>query len=138
MHGDFAAMREMLELDTLNIWSTVHGSAGVTNEECFDNLDQIDQRAEACGTTRDAADGNRALRQDLIGLFDPVFAVLGPKPSSRETFLALFNVGFAAADSSWRPAAVGRCMPDEPEIEAPGSSRSARVLTDRHPLSNDQ
>lgn len=39
MHGDTAATRELVELDALYIWSTVHGLAGVLNGQCIDQLD---------------------------------------------------------------------------------------------------
>lgn len=39
MHGDSAAMRNVVELDALYIWSTVHGLAGVMNGQCIDSLD---------------------------------------------------------------------------------------------------
>jgi AcrR family transcriptional regulator len=39
MHGDSAEAREMVELDALYIWSTVHGLAGVMNGQCIDRLD---------------------------------------------------------------------------------------------------
>lgn len=39
MHGDGADVREMVELDALYIWSTMHGLAGVMNGQCIDRLD---------------------------------------------------------------------------------------------------
>jgi AcrR family transcriptional regulator len=39
IHGDSIAMREIVELDALYIWSTVHGLAGVMNGQCIDRLD---------------------------------------------------------------------------------------------------
>lgn len=39
LHGDSAAMREVVELDALYIWSTMHGLAGVMNGECIDRLE---------------------------------------------------------------------------------------------------
>lgn len=38
MHGDVPAMREVVELDALYIWSTMHGLAGVMNGQCIDRL----------------------------------------------------------------------------------------------------
>jgi AcrR family transcriptional regulator len=39
IHGDGADMRELVELDALYIWSTMHGLAGVMNGQCIDRLD---------------------------------------------------------------------------------------------------
>lgn len=39
IHGDTAAARELVELDALYIWSSVHGLAGVMNGQCIDKLD---------------------------------------------------------------------------------------------------
>ena len=39
LHGDGAAQRELVELDALYIWSTVHGLAGVMNGPCIGHLD---------------------------------------------------------------------------------------------------
>jgi AcrR family transcriptional regulator len=39
IHGDAPAMRELVELDALYIWSTMHGLAGVMNGPCIDKLD---------------------------------------------------------------------------------------------------
>lgn len=39
IHGDSAAARELVELDALFIWSTVHGLAGVMNGQCINRLD---------------------------------------------------------------------------------------------------
>jgi len=38
MHGDSLALRELVELDALYIWSTMHGLAGVMNGQCIDKL----------------------------------------------------------------------------------------------------
>lgn len=38
LHGDTAEAREMVELDALFIWSTVHGLAGVLNGQCIEKL----------------------------------------------------------------------------------------------------
>lgn len=38
MHGDAAQTRELVELDALYIWSTMHGLAGVMNGPCIDSL----------------------------------------------------------------------------------------------------
>jgi AcrR family transcriptional regulator len=38
MHGDTAGMREMVELDALYLWSTMHGLAGVMSGQCIDKL----------------------------------------------------------------------------------------------------
>lgn len=39
MHGEGADRRELVELDALYIWSTMHGLAGVMNGQCIDKLD---------------------------------------------------------------------------------------------------
>lgn len=39
MHGDTPAARDLVELDALYIWSTMHGLAGVMNGQCVDKLD---------------------------------------------------------------------------------------------------
>lgn len=39
IHGDSMAARELVELDALYIWSSVHGLAGVMNGQCIDRLD---------------------------------------------------------------------------------------------------
>lgn len=39
MHGDSAAVSDLVELDALYIWSSVHGLAGVMNGQCVDKLD---------------------------------------------------------------------------------------------------
>ena len=39
MHGDAEDVREMVELDALYIWSTMHGLAGVMNGQCIKRLD---------------------------------------------------------------------------------------------------
>jgi AcrR family transcriptional regulator len=39
IHGESAAARELVELDALYIWSSVHGLAGVMNNQCIDKLD---------------------------------------------------------------------------------------------------
>lgn len=39
MHGDSEAKRDLVELDALYIWSTMHGLAGVMNGPCIDTLD---------------------------------------------------------------------------------------------------
>jgi AcrR family transcriptional regulator len=38
LHGDSAAMRDVVDLDALYIWSTVHGLAGVMNGQCIARL----------------------------------------------------------------------------------------------------
>ncbi len=38
MHGDSAEVRELVELDALYIWSTMHGLAGVMNGQCIEQL----------------------------------------------------------------------------------------------------
>jgi AcrR family transcriptional regulator len=38
MHGDTAEMRDIVELDALYIWSTMHGLAGVMSGQCLDKL----------------------------------------------------------------------------------------------------
>lgn len=39
LHGDRPDTRELVELDALYIWSTVHGLAGVMNGPCVERLD---------------------------------------------------------------------------------------------------
>ncbi len=39
LHGESAEMREIVELDALYIWSTMHGLAGVMNGPCIDKLE---------------------------------------------------------------------------------------------------
>jgi AcrR family transcriptional regulator len=39
MHGEGSEARELVELDALYIWSTMHGLAGVMNGQCIDRLD---------------------------------------------------------------------------------------------------
>jgi AcrR family transcriptional regulator len=39
MHGESAAEREIVELDALYIWSTMHGLAGVMNGQCIRMID---------------------------------------------------------------------------------------------------
>lgn len=39
MHGAGAATRDIVDLDALYIWSTMHGLAGVMNGQCIDQLD---------------------------------------------------------------------------------------------------
>ncbi|MEC5216736.1 AcrR family transcriptional regulator [Actimicrobium sp. GrIS 1.19] len=39
MHGASADQRELVELDALFIWSSMHGLAGVMNGNCIDKLD---------------------------------------------------------------------------------------------------
>lgn len=39
IHGDSPEVRELVELDALYIWSTVHGVAGVMNGQCVDKLE---------------------------------------------------------------------------------------------------
>jgi AcrR family transcriptional regulator len=38
MHGESAAKRDIVVLDALYIWSTMHGLAGVMNGQCIDKL----------------------------------------------------------------------------------------------------
>jgi AcrR family transcriptional regulator len=38
MHGDSAATRDIVDLDALFIWSSMHGLAGVLNGDCIDKL----------------------------------------------------------------------------------------------------
>jgi AcrR family transcriptional regulator len=38
LHGEAAEVREVIELDALYIWSTMHGLAGVMNGQCIDKL----------------------------------------------------------------------------------------------------
>lgn len=38
LHGEVAAMRDLVELDALYIWSTMHGLAGVMNGQCIGRL----------------------------------------------------------------------------------------------------
>jgi AcrR family transcriptional regulator len=38
MHGESADKRDLVELDALYIWSTMHGLAGVMNGQCIDKL----------------------------------------------------------------------------------------------------
>ena len=38
MHGDTAQARELIDLDALYIWSTMHGLAGVMNGQCIEQL----------------------------------------------------------------------------------------------------
>jgi AcrR family transcriptional regulator len=38
LHGEDEANRDLVELDALYIWSTVHGLAGVMNGQCIDRL----------------------------------------------------------------------------------------------------
>lgn len=39
MHGESDSVRELVELDALYIWSTMHGLAGVMNGPCIDKID---------------------------------------------------------------------------------------------------
>lgn len=39
LHGDTPETRELVDLDALYIWATVHGLAGVMNGPCIDQLD---------------------------------------------------------------------------------------------------
>ena len=38
LHGDSAAVRDLIDLDALHIWSAVHGLAGVMNGPCIERL----------------------------------------------------------------------------------------------------